>query len=87
MISQTFTITNSQGFHMRPAGTFTTAMGKYQSSVTVVKDGNRIDGKSIMNLIAACIKCGTEITLEIDGAYEEAAMKEASSLIESGFGE
>ena len=87
MISQTFTLTNSQGFHMRPAGTFTTAMGKYQSSVTVVKDGNRIDGKSIMNLIAACIKCGTEITLEIDGADEEAAMKEASQLIESGFGE
>ena len=87
MISQTFTITNSQGFHMRPAGTFTTAMGKHQSSVTVMRDGNRIDGKSIMNLIAACIKCGTEITLEIDGADEEAAMKEASSLIESGFGE
>ena len=47
MVSQTFTITNSQGFHMRPAGTFTSAMGKYQSTVTIVKDGNRIDGKSI----------------------------------------
>ncbi len=87
MVSQTFTITNSQGFHMRPAGAFTTAMGKYQSSVTVIKDNNRIDGKSIMNLIAACIKCGTEITLEIDGPDEEAAMKEAAQMIESGFGE
>ena len=78
MVSQTFTITNSQGFHMRPAGTFTSAMGKYQSTVTIVKDGNRIDGKSIMNLIAACIKCGTEITVEIEGPDEEAAMKEAA---------
>ena len=42
MVSQTFTITNSQGFHMRPAGTFTSAMGKYQSTVTIVKDGNII---------------------------------------------
>ena len=81
MVSQTFTITNSQGFHMRPAGTFTSAMGKYQSTVTIVKDGNRIDGKSIMNLIAACIKCGTE------GPDEEAAMKEAAEMISTGFGE
>ncbi len=87
MVSQTFTITNSQGFHMRPAGTFTSAMGKYQSTVTIVKDGNRIDGKSIMNLIAACIKCGTEITVEIEGPDEEAAMKEAAEMISTGFGE
>ncbi|MCH5202626.1 MAG: HPr family phosphocarrier protein [Oscillospiraceae bacterium] len=87
MVSQTFTITNSQGFHMRPAGAFTAAMGKYQSTVTVIKDGNRIDGKSIMNLIAACIKCGTEITIEIDGADEATAMKEAAEMIENGFGE
>ena len=87
MVSQTFTITNSQGFHMRPAGTFTSAMGKYQSTVTIVKDGNRIDGKSIMNLIAACIKCGTEITVESEGPDEEAAMKEAAEMISTGFGE
>lgn len=72
---------------MRPAGKFTTAMGKYKSNVTVVKDENRVDGKSIMNLIAVCIKCGTEITVEIDGPDEVEAMKEVKELIESGFGE
>lgn len=47
MVSQTFTITNSQGFHMRPAGTFTSAMGKYQSTVTIVKDGNKMMVKAL----------------------------------------
>ena len=49
--------------------------------------GKKINGKSIMNIIAACIKCGSEITVECSGADEEAALAEATQLIESGFGE
>lgn len=87
MISKEFTIKNKMGFHMRPANLFVTAMSKYSSTVNLVHNGNRIDGKSIMNIMAACIKCDSKITVECDGADEKEAMDEASQLIESGFGE
>ncbi|MBQ9673898.1 MAG: HPr family phosphocarrier protein [Ruminococcus sp.] len=88
MLSKTITVKNRHGLHMRPAGDFVKAMSKYEgTSVTVIKGNHQIDGKSIMNLITACIKCGTEITIEFDGPDEKAAMKEAVELIESRFGE
>ena len=40
-----------------------------------------------MNIIAACIKCGSTIDLICEGEDEDEALKEAVSLIESGFGE
>ena len=72
---------------MGPANMFVTAMTKYSSDIEIVTDTKRINGKSIMNIMAACIKCGSEITVECSGADEQAMLDEAVSLIESGFGE
>ena len=87
MVSKTLKIKNEMGFHMRPANMFVTAMTKYSSDIEIVTDTKRINGKSIMNIMAACIKCGSEITVECSGADEQAMLDEAVSLIESGFGE
>ncbi len=87
MVSKSFTIKNKMGFHMRPANVFVTEMTKFESDVEIEMDGKKINGKSIMNIMAACIKCGSEITVECSGADEEAALAEATQLIESGFGE
>jgi phosphocarrier protein len=87
MVSQKVTLTNGQGFHMRPAGVFANAMGKYSSDVTIKFNGNDINGKSLMNIIAACIKCGSEVEICCDGADENEALKTAVDLVESGLGE
>lgn len=87
MVSYTTTLLNAQGFHMRPAGTFATAMAKYQSEVTIKSNGRETNGKSLMNIIAACIKCGSTVDVVCNGEDEEDALNEAVSLIESGFGE
>ena len=87
MISQTFTITNSQGFHMRPASNFAAAMGKYSSDIKIEVNNMEVNAKSVMNLIAACIKFGTEINIVCDGEDEQEALNEAVSMVESGFGE
>ena len=87
MVSKTVKIKNEMGFHMRPANMFVTAMTKYSSDIEIVTDTKRINGKSIMNIMAACIKCSSEITVECSGADEQAMLDEAVSLIESGFGE
>ncbi len=87
MVSKKLTVTNAQGFHMRPAMTFTTAMGKFPCAVSIVTDTSTTDGKSLMNIIAACIKCGTEIEIICDGEQEQAALDKAVELVESGFDE
>lgn len=87
MISKAAKITNEMGFHMRPANIFVTEMTKFKSNIDIVLDGKKINGKSIMNIMAACIKCGTDITIECDGEDEQQMLGAAIQLIESGFGE
>ena len=68
MVSKELVLTNAQGFHMRPASVFATAMGKYSCDVTIKFNGNQYNAKSLLNIIAACIKCGSEIEVVCDGA-------------------
>lgn len=87
MTSKTLTITNAQGFHMRPAGAFASAMAKFNSNVTIKFNGSDVNGKSLMNIIAAGIKCGSTIEIVCEGDDENAALDSAVALVESGFGE
>ena len=87
MVSKQTRISNPMGMHMRPAGMFANAMMKFDSDVNLVANGKTVNAKSIMNLIAACIKCGTEVEVQCSGPDEEAALVEAVRLIDSGLGE
>lgn len=87
MVSKTVTLINSQGLHMRPAGTFASAMGKYKSEVIIKYNGSEINGKSLMNILMSCIKCGSTVDVVCSGSDEQSALDEAVSLIESGLGE
>jgi phosphocarrier protein len=87
MVSQKITIKNPQGLHMRPAGVFAKGVAKYQSNVNLVFNGKSTNGKSLLNIIGACIKCGSEIEIQCDGPDEEEALQAAVDLIESGLGE
>jgi len=82
MVAQTVKVVNEQGLHMRPAGVFAKEMTKFSCVA-----GKKINAKSVMLIIAACIKCGAEVTVECDGADEKEALAKAVELIESGFGE
>lgn len=87
MVSKKLTLVNPQGFHMRPASLFASAMGKYSSKVTIKFNGNEYNGKSLLNIMAACIRCGSEIELVCNGADESEALAEATQLIEGGLGD
>lgn len=87
MVTKTVTIVNEQGLHMRPAGMFAKEMTKFQSDIFLDFQGKKINAKSVMHIIAACIKCGAELTVECSGEDEQAALDKAVSLIESGLGE
>ena len=87
MVSKKVTLVTAQGFHMRPASVFATAMGKYSSNVTILFNGNSYNAKSLLNIIAACIKCGSEIEIVCEGDDENEALADAVERIESGLGE
>ena len=73
--------------HMRPAQLFVNTMAKYKSDVTIVFNGKNINAKSIMHLMAACIKQGAEFESRCDGGQETDCLKSAVELVDSGLGE
>jgi phosphocarrier protein len=87
MVSKEITIKNEQGMHMRPASLLSQMAAKYESSVKIMFSGKEIDCKSLMFLMAAGIKCGSEIEIVCDGADEAAALAEIAAFIEAGMGD
>lgn len=87
MVSQKVVIKNTSGLHARPAGILAKEAMKCNSNVTILVGEKTVQVKSVLNLMAAAIKCGTEIELQCDGENEEAELKELVALIESGLGE
>ena len=82
MVSQKITIKNPSGLHARPASILAQAAGKCSSNVIIVYGEKRI-----LNIMAAAIKCGTEVELQCTGETEEEDLKTLVTLIESGLGE
>ena len=87
MVSAHTKIVNPQGMHMRPAQVFVAEMAKYNSDVTIVFGGKNVNAKSIMHLMAACIKQGSELEIRCEGEQEAEALKAAVALVESGLGD
>lgn len=87
MVSEKLTIINKLGLHMRPASTFVQTMLKYQSAVAILFGGRKIDGKSIMQVMTACIKCGAEVEIQCSGPDEQEMLRAAAELIRSGLGD
>lgn len=87
MLSKTLTIVNPSGLHLRPAGVLSQTAMKFKCDVLIECGEKRIIAKSVLNVMAAGIKSGTEITLICDGEDEAAAMETISQAIESGLGE
>lgn len=87
MISKTLTVVNPSGLHLRPAGVLSQAAMKFKCDVIIECGDKKIVAKSVLNVMAAGIKSGTEINLICDGEDEEEALKTLSESIESGLGE
>lgn len=87
MVSRKLTVVNASGLHARPASILAQAASKCKSNVIIQVDEKRVQVKSILNIMAAAIKCGTEIELICDGETENEDLETLAQLIESGLGE
>ena len=84
MVSAKVKVINPMGMHMRPAQLFIKEVTPFGCDVSINFNGKDINGKSIMNIMAACIKYGTELTVECSGPDENEMLEKAVSLIENG---
>jgi phosphocarrier protein HPr len=87
MIDRTVTIRNKLGLHARAAVKFVNLANRFGSSVKIVKDGDEIDGKSILGILTLAATQGTSIRLVVSGKDEEAALAALAELIANRFDE
>jgi len=87
MVEKKVTIRNKLGLHARAAVRFVNLANRFSSGVKVVKDGNEIDGKSILGILTLAATQRSQITLKISGADENAALKTLVALINNKFDE
>ena len=87
MREKTITIKNKLGLHARAAVKFVNLANRFGASVKIVKDGNEIDGKSILGILTLAATQGTEIVLLVSGKDEDSALKALADLISNRFDE
>ena len=87
MKSATVIIPNRLGLHARAAAKLVSTASGFSSQVYLERNGNRINGKSIMGVMMLAASQGTELKLIADGQDESEAIQRLSELIEHRFGE
>ncbi len=86
-LTKELTIINKSGIHARPAAMFVKIANRFGSDIFVEKDGERINGKSIMGLMMLAAGPGSKIKLHVKGADAAAALAEIEALVQRKFDE
>jgi phosphocarrier protein len=87
MPDRTVTIVNKLGLHARAAAKFVTLASSFASDIKVSRNGQEVNGKSIMGVMMLAASKGSEITLIINGDDETEAIEKLSELVQERFGE
>lgn len=80
-------IKNSNGLHARPAALFVKTSSRFKSEVWVEKEGERVNGKSIMGLMMLAAAQGTILRVIAEGEDALEVVQALEALIETRFGE
>lgn len=72
----TYTITDSQGMHARPAGLLVKQTKAYADSITLWKDDKSADAKRLLAVMGLGVKQGEEVRVVIEGDTEQKACEE-----------
>ncbi|TAN59478.1 HPr family phosphocarrier protein [bacterium] len=80
-VKKELVVKNRLGLHARPAALFVQVANKFDSEVTVLKDGVEVNGKSIMGILTLAAEKDSIITIIISGRDAEAALAELERVI------
>jgi phosphocarrier protein HPr len=87
VIQTQLTIINKLGLHARAAAKFVACTAAFSSSIRAGKDGQLVDGKSIMSVMMLAAGKGSVLDVQIEGSDEQAALDALKTLIENRFNE
>jgi phosphocarrier protein HPr len=86
-LTKELTISNKLGIHARPAALFVKTANKFECEIFVEKDGEKINGKSIMGLMMLAAGPGSKVILHVRGTDATQAIAELEALVQQKFGE
>jgi phosphocarrier protein HPr len=86
-VKREVTIVNKLGLHARPAAMFVRVANKHRAEIWVEKDGEQVNGKSIMGLMMLAAGQGTKLMISAEGSDADKAVQELETLIEGKFNE
>ena len=87
LLKREVVVINKQGIHARPAALFVKTAGKFGCDIGVEKDGENVNGKSIIGLLMLAAGQGTKLTLIADGQDAEKALADLAKLFDDKFNE
>ena len=87
MIKTTLVLTNKLGLHARASAKFVSTALRFQSRLTLEKEGQQVNGKSIMAVMTLGVRQGGTLSLELEGPDEQEMQAALVKLVEGKFGE
>jgi phosphocarrier protein len=87
LASREVTVINKLGVHARPAAMFVKVANKFESDITVKKDGEEVNGKSIMGLMMLAAGLDAKLVIIAEGRDAHAAVNELAALFQRKFDE
>ena len=84
---KSFEIRNKLGLHARAAARLVNIATQYKSRIFLERDGQEVNGKSLLSILTLACPRGSWITIRAEGADAREAMKSLGKLIEDKFGE
>ena len=82
-----FTVQNRNGLHARPSAQFVKLCSRFRCEVWVEKDGEQVNGKSIMGLMMLAAGLGSKLIVTCEGGDSEKALAEIEEIIRRKFDE
>ena len=87
MTEKNVTVTNPLGVHARPSAMIVQTASKFRAEVSLIKDGNLVNAKSMLGVMTLAAEMGSVVTIRADGSDEEKAVDALVRVFEMRFGE
>jgi phosphocarrier protein len=87
IMTKDFLVSNKLGIHARPAALFVKTANQFSCEIFVEKDGEKVNGKSIMGLMMLAAGPGSKLTVHAQGQDASQALAELETLVKRKFGE
>ena len=86
-VSRTVTVVNPEGVHARPADMFARTASRFSSEIQVSKNGQSVDGKSILGILTLAAEEGSQLEIDASGEDAAQAIDALAQLVQAGFTE